>query len=271
MAGRVRVVMACQTAARSLMRVACVGATASLAPAAMEFRTAEKCWTRAACAGAATPPASAATACPTGPLPSLHFTTAIPFPPLLLHPNSGKKIDDCGVCGGSGGCLAPLRVWSNNRMCINSTRMQLQWQLAVNSSAFYFSVLTTTQKPSALVFCSFDRTSFPLASPTGTCLMNSYESDDPVLSPPCSCTTQTTFSAVGSYKVDTYVNEKAAVAGTFDVAVGPDADACGVCGGDNSTCAGCDGVPNRSPTIPPLHNRNPLFSSSHTPQQRQSG
>jgi len=42
-------------------------------------------------------------------------------------------------------------------------------------------------------------------------------------------------------------------------------DACGVCGGSNSTCAGCDGVPNRSPTIPPLHNRNPLPSLSHAP------
>ena len=155
-------------------------------------------------------------------------------------PNSRKVLDDCGVCGGSGGCLAPLKVWSNNRMCINSTRMELNWQLAVNSTSFRMTVVSL--QPSAMVLCTFS--SFPLASPNGTCVINSYVDEDPVVSGPCSCDTKKTFGmfGMGKYKVDAYLNSAEKV--IFDVEVGPEADACGVCGGDNSTCAGCDGVPN---------------------------
>jgi hypothetical protein len=158
-------------------------------------------------------------------------------------PNSRKVVDDCGVCGGSGGCLAPLKIWSQNRMCVKSRRMELQWQLAVNSTAFRFTILATQPTPSLLATCSF--LSFPLAASTGLCLINSFEDESYIVTGPCSCTTKREFNALGAgaYKVDAFLNS-APTATVFDVTVGLEADACGVCGGDNKTCAGCDGVPN---------------------------
>jgi hypothetical protein len=158
-------------------------------------------------------------------------------------PNSGKKLDDCGVCGGAGGCTAQLNLWSDNRMCVQSRRMELRWQMAVNSTSFRFTIVSSA--PLLMATCSF--VSFPLPSSTGICLIDSFDGEAAIVSGPCSCTTKKDFNALGSgatYKIEAYLNSVSAKIVFDNITVGPKADACGVCGGDNATCAGCDGVPN---------------------------
>ena len=130
-------------------------------------------------------------------------------------------------------------------MCVYSRRMELRWQVAVNSTNFRFTIRSPV--PLLMATCSF--VSFPLSSSTGICLIDSFEGDEePVVSGPCSCITKKDFNVVGTgaiYKIEAYLNSAPPAKFIFDnIAVGPKADACGVCGGDNATCAGCDGVPN---------------------------
>jgi hypothetical protein len=106
----------------------------------------------------------------------------------------GKKLDDCGVCGGAGGCTAQLNLWSDNRMCVQSRRMELRWQVAVNSTSFRFTIVSSA--PSLMATCSF--VSFPLPSSTGICLIDSFDGEAAIVSGPCSCTTKKDFNALGS-------------------------------------------------------------------------
>jgi hypothetical protein len=93
--------------------------------------------------------------------------------------------------------------------------------------------------------CSF--VSFPLPSSTGICLIDSFDGEVAIVSGPCSCTTKKDFNALGAgvtYKIEAYLNSVSAKIVFDNITVGLKADACGVCGGDSASCAGCDGVPN---------------------------
>lgn len=167
-------------------------------------------------------------------------------------PYSRAKPDNCGLCEGPGGCELPFLVSPPQSICFGQP-LSFQWSAPTNHSAFTVAIFrtdSTSTKFGVVMTCRIkaapvherpvNNTALILAR-SGICNWSTPNTM-------CSCVTSLQRDSPGMHQAKVSIANKW-IPVSPEFAIGAPADECGVCGGDNSACMGCDKGPTFSMKI----------------------